>query len=557
MLNHLIFSKTDFFFCLILAIAFSASPYYIRTGFCSFNLEFLITAIYMFAVFLIFNIGVRTILFYYFSLWHIQLQSFSLFSRFKYLIDSKNAVYKIELIMLLLWLPLLMALYPGTLINDTWGQLQQFIISIKMGDITQNILTDQHPIFDTLFMGLLIIPIVELTGNWHIAIFIYVLFQALLTSLAFSYSILYIRKKLRLDEKCVFLIFLLYCVLPIYATSVQTVSKDALFSWIFVLFFIHFMEMVHTYGMALDNKKFFNNILLTSIFCALTKKVAVYVIIFSFLATVLAGINNRRKILVITAVIFILMAGIMPAVLRTANVQAGGIQEMFSIPFQQTARYVKDHPQDITQYEKEVLSEVLDFPNLAKKYNPLNADPVKDYYQKAHTIKYWEYLKVWFVQLLRHPFTYMEAFNAMVSGWFSFSEYNPLMNMDWHNQLSDIIIPHWVPVRPAPASLTANALEKACHSLYNTPIFGLFLSYGFYAAIFPAFVLSTTLRTHCGRHVRYYLVSVPMVLSLIFGCWLAPVSIHFEGRRYLYPLTYTAPLLLAWCMFVYQNEINR
>ena len=129
------------------------------------------------------------------------------------------------------------------------------------------------------------------------------------------------------------------------------------------------------------------------------------------------------------------------------------------------------------------------------------------------------------------------------------------MNMDWHNQLSDIIIPHWVPVRPAPASLTANALEKACHSLYNTPIFGLFLSYGFYAAIFPAFVLSTTLRTHCGRHVRYYLVSVPMVLSLIFGCWLAPVSIHFEGRRYLYPLTYTAPLLLAWCMFVYQNEI--
>lgn len=164
MLNHLIFSKTDFFFCLILAIAFSASPYYIRTGFCSFNLEFLITAIYMFAVFLIFNIGVRTILFYYFSLWHIQLQSFSLFSRFKYLIDSKNAVYKIGLIMLLLWLPLLMALYPGTLINDTWGQLQQFIISIKMGDITQNILTDQHPIFDTLFMGPMVLSLIF--GCW-------------------------------------------------------------------------------------------------------------------------------------------------------------------------------------------------------------------------------------------------------------------------------------------------------------------------------------------------------------------------------------------------------
>jgi len=40
-----------------------------------------------------------------------------------------------------------------------------------------------------------------------------------------------------------------------------------------------------------------------------------------------------------------------------------------------------------------------------------------------------------------------------------------------------------------------------------------------------------------------------MFFSLALGCWLAPVSIHFEGRRYLYPITYTALLMLAWCRY--------
>lgn len=32
------------------------------------------------------------------------------------------------------------------------------------------------------------------------------------------------------------------------------------------------------------------------------------------------------------------------------------------------------------------------------------------------------------------------------------------------------------------------------------------------------------------------------------------VSIHFEGKRYLYPIIYSAPLLAAWCMYVYKED---
>ena len=37
--------------------------------------------------------------------------------------------------------------------------------------------------------------------------------------------------------------------------------------------------------------------------------------------------------------------------------------------------------------------------------------------------------------------------NSMLAGWFSWSEYDPLMNMDWRNQLDPEIIPEWAAIR--------------------------------------------------------------------------------------------------------------
>ena len=131
------------------------------------------------------------------------------------------------------------------------------------------------------------------------------------------------------------------------------------------------------------------------------------------------------------------------------------------------------------------------------------------------------------------------------------------MNMNWHGQLDKTIIPDWVPVRSAFAKKTADAVQNAYHNIFRTPIWGGVVSHGLYAALLPAFVLATALRNCKNQSVKYYLVLIPVLLSIVLGCWLAPLSIHFEGRRYLYPLTYTAPLLLGRCMYIYQNEVAR
>ena len=87
-----------------------------------------------------------------------------------------------------------------------------------------------------MVMGILIVPLSKLTGKWHMVMFLYVLLQAVLTSLAFANTVSYVYKKLRLGSRITTGMLLVYCVLPIFPASVQTISKDSFHSWGFVFF---------------------------------------------------------------------------------------------------------------------------------------------------------------------------------------------------------------------------------------------------------------------------------------------------------------------------------
>lgn len=130
-------------------------------------------------------------------------------------------------------------MFPGTLINDTWSQLSQYYY--------ENVAND-HPFFDTFVMGFIIIGIAKskYSVKWQMAFFIYVILQALITAFSFAYTIYYSKKKLNLNNKILTIILLLYCVIPIFPLAVQTISKDAIFSWAYVLFMINFIEIVRT-----------------------------------------------------------------------------------------------------------------------------------------------------------------------------------------------------------------------------------------------------------------------------------------------------------------------
>lgn len=141
----------------------------------------------------------------------------------------------------------------------------------------------------------------------------------------------------------------------------------------------------------------------------------------------------------------------------------------------------------------------------------------------------------------------------MLSGWFSWEKYLPLTNTGQPNQLDSRFVPEWVQYRKSTMA-SAEALEELYDNLYSIPLLSILFTYGFYASILPSFVIATVCRRRENTDVKHWLAIVPTILSLILGCWLAPASVHIEGRRYLYPVIYTMPLLLMWCRYFYNEK---
>ena len=284
------FSIIDIVFCIFLGIAFSIYPEYYKKGDCIISLQLVIKSIVLTFTFLISCIIIRVLIN---KINGINDNNNSLISR---MFNKDNKTYKYRLfiiagIIFLLWLPVLISLFPGTASNDTWGQLNQFIACRYI----KGYLNDRHPVFDTIYMGTILLSIVKLSGNWHLAFFTYVIIQAIITSLVFSYSIIYAKEKLKLNNFFILLFLFVYAILPIYPASVQAINKDALFSWIYVLLFINYIEIIRTNGEQLKSKKFFVSTIVLTVLCCLTKKVGMYVIILSFVFLLFFKILNKKS----------------------------------------------------------------------------------------------------------------------------------------------------------------------------------------------------------------------------------------------------------------------
>ncbi len=546
----------DYICCVLLGFAIAAADQYIEKSQCDFNLSYFLTALATFA-----SLLVATFLFRKFlqsMRWNLKLKpSNKLNQFFQIVFNCRHPVLATSCIILICWSVPIAFLYPGTLVNDTWGQLQQFITYAQNPTGSENPLSDHHPLFDTFVIGAFITPIAKTTGLWHLMFFIYVIVQAICTSLTFSCVVNYAYKKLNLEILPCFFLLSMFCILQIYPVSIQNISKDSFHSWLFVLYSLFFCELVRTNCRVIKSKKFIIAFTIIAITCCLTKKVGFYVVIFTLVFAIifLKGNKNKKLILIPFVSSVIVMLLVMPMIMHITHTTPGEKKEMLSLPFQMSARYVKEHAEEVTDEEYKVIDQLLNIDTLADRYNPTYADPVKNETNSIGVQGYLDYGKVWITQGLKHPETYAAALNCMISGWFSWSEYSPLMDSSWHSQLDPDLIPENASERDISAT-TAQSYSDTIHNLYNNSILRLFHAYVFWATFIPAFIICTVFRRQARKTlVKNWLAILPSLFALIFGCWLAPVSsASVDGCRYLFPLTFTAPLLIAWCLFVYKNN---
>lgn len=463
-------------------------------------------------------------------------------------IFEKHGVLAPMLCVLICRIPYWIAFFPCSMTWDGGAQISSF-----WGIEPFN---NHHPPLLSFLYG----AIAWYSNEWGIAnagMFLIVLLQSLLTAYAVA-QVCRLMKRMAVPywiRWCTLLYFSLFTVWNIFDC---TVIKDSLYYPITMLFTVKVVEYL------LEKEKFFekkSNMILYILYAVLMTQVrnnGIFVVLF--VAPFLFVITpKRRKInygLITVVALFITFALDNVLYPSLGVVKIEDRVDTYCILFQQTAKYAKEHPEDVTAEERELLDTLFVYDDLGAAYEPRLADWVKnclriqegsDEDPTGHvfaTLKN-DYLQVWFAQFLRHPWTYIEGFfECSYSYYFpeervyteglGFYEYCGVTftsSMSQAHQLEQL----------APARFLLEQVSK----LEFVPGIGMLYRCGFYTwlVLFAVGYLFMKKRYHS------LIVTIPAVVNILV-CMISPVNACI---RYVLPTMCMVPILLA---VMYAKELD-
>ena len=216
------------------------------------------------------------------------------------------------------------------------------------------------------------------------------------------------------------------------------------------------------------------------------------------------------------------------------KITPGSIREMLSVPFQQTARLVKYHSDDLTNEEIEIIDKILGYEDLASRYDPELADDVKNEFNKYATdedLK--EYFKVWFNGLLSYPGTYIEATMNNVYGFF----YPEKTKWYVYYKFDDRIVEDGFDYHYNSLKLSRDILSGFAVSFPYIPIVGLISNIGF-----NVWIIFILLAYAIYKKLYNKIIILAPVLALILVCVVGPANTYF---RYALPFVFAMPFIIG------------
>ena len=463
------------------------------------------------------------------------------------------------------YLPWIICFYPGSAIYDMMYQTVQ-----ADGFMAINA---HHPIFVTYVMGLCSKIGLWITGRLNLGIFLYILLQSAVCILSFSYMISFLAKR---GIKKGFWIFTLgfLAIPPLWGGAMQCGTKDTLFTGLFVLF------MVLSARLLLDEGRSFRARTWTlyglSILSLCLYRNAILVIMIPTLALFFiflkknsnGGVKTERKtikktqargILLLVGLAAIILAAAFGSVTKSYYHTKTETGEILSLPFQQTARYVRDHADEMTEDEQKLIEtnfDVEDYKELGKLYYPMSSDPVKARYHwwasENEKQQLSAYFAGWFSMLKKHPGTYVEAAVAQTYGYYSITpviqnqkggagttvQFGPdelaVQNVIDHS--NGTLSKDLIPKSPKALKGSQEVLENWYFLWQKVPVLDLFSKCGFYF-----FILLAVTIYHAKRKNRLILLAVPAFLLILMAI-ASPVNEHI---RYILPAVAALPLVIG------------
>ena len=325
-------------------------------------------------------------------------------------------------------LPAMIITYPGILNGDIYFQIAQgfglenrkdwHVISPPKPELYKVIdgetvkvstkLSNYHPVAHTMLLRECLILGYKLFGTDNAGLFLLVLLQNLLLDLVLAYCVKIMIEQFRIKPLWCTVFLAYYILYPGISGQMTTVSKEGIY--------IPFLILVIMQIIVLINKKtektlfHLGLVLLGTIGVILFRNEGKFLLAVSFFLIFLLK-PGRRSIFGASLCFTVAFALLYELVLLPAwNVAPGSVREMLSVPVQQTARYVRDAGESITELERKHIDAVWDYDLLAEKYNPDISDPVKQTYKQTATISDLKrYTFTWFDMFLKRPDIYLLA----------------------------------------------------------------------------------------------------------------------------------------------------
>ena len=201
-------------------------------------------------------------------------------------------------------------------------------------------------------------------------------------------------------------LFMFYALSPRLQNNMFLVTKDIIYG-VFTLMYIMILQRIMGEN---SKKQYYLLWFLSQLGMIFFRNEGIYVVVITGLCVLGYARKKKQQILFVLSSCIMIFLIVQKIIFPYCSITPGSKREMLSIPFQQTARYIKTYSEEITDYERNVIDAILDFDAIGENYQIEISNPVKSTFnENATSQEMAEYFKVWFQMFLKHPIVYFEA----------------------------------------------------------------------------------------------------------------------------------------------------
>ena len=450
-----------------------------------------------------------------------------------------------------LYLPWIVLSYPAISTGDTADIILQ-AFNVPGGteeDVIQLspsvCLNQHHPVIPTLIVHAFILFGAKIFKSANLGLFIYCILQTAITLIGESLLVSTLEKE-NVHDGIVIAVIAFFGFNPRIQNYIFVLTKDACYAAWLLVALIMLWRLIYNRQ---KTKWTFQTFVMLLVLLVFFHNAGIYLVLALIMAGLVSKLINRREGIIAAVVVIGIYTLATKVIFPLNDISSGTVNEALSIPIQQTARYLRDYPEDVKDWEKQAIDSVWQFDKLADNYDPVLSDGTKNTFNKYSTGgELRTYLKAWASMLLRHPDAYIQATmnnyyeyfypgNVFAKGYMFNHSPESLEYSSYkiaHNGIEGINL-YW----PDYAGLdkARSIFETVRETVFRLPILSAFLSVAFYSWILILAIMYRIYR----KNGKGLLMLTPLIIVML--CCIASSS-NGSYFRYFYPIVLCMPTLL-------------